>query len=409
METSISKRMGRRQLMAWLAAAAAATTTAGTLSGCGGGGGKSLTNPVEELATLQAQQRLNDQAATAREDGLVGVVVGQLRGPDDKLIRAAAGNTRLKGGRALSGDERFIIGSNTKAMTAALAALCVERGLLRWDSKPAELLPELRGTLHAGYKDLTLAMLLDHLGGLPAFSGEEDPLRFAAYLEGYGGALPNTETGRRRFLANWLLEQAPVAKVGEEFLYSNAGFALAALMLEVASGQDFTSLFDSMLSKPLRLDVQWGHPSGDAQPQGNVGDSMALLKPWAPLPPEWQVWMDALGPSGSANLSTSGYSQWQRWHLQALQGRGTPLPAAYVARIKALKPTQYALGWMGGEVEGRALIFHTGADEGFMTIAGLTQDGKIGVFAMTNTFGWRPDGSSWVMDSLNKVLLRLFK
>lgn len=399
-----SKKVGRRQLMAWLAAAAAAST----LAACGGGG-KSITDPVDELATLQTQQRLNEQVAVSLKNGLVGTVIGQLNGPDGKLVRAASGSTKLSGGKALNGDERFIIGSNTKAMTAALAAICVERGLLRWDSKPADVIPELRGNVHAGYKDVTLVLLLDHLGGLMAFTGEEDALKFAAFLEGVPGALPGTPAGRRRFMASWLLAQAPAAKAGQEFLYSNAGYTLAAAMLEAVTGQDFEALFESMLAKPLKLDVQWRHPVGDTQPQGHVGDTVPLLQAWQPLPADWQVWLDAMGPSGSANMSVAGYSEWQRLHLQAFQGRSTPLPAAYLTRIRGLKLGQYALGWMGGEVNGQALLFHTGADEGFMAIAGMRLDGKRSFVAMTNTFGYRTDGSSWVMDSLGQTAEALVK
>ncbi len=43
--------------------------------------------------------------------------------------------------------DRFHLGSCTKAMTALLAAIAVERGLLRWDSTLAELIPELRTTM----------------------------------------------------------------------------------------------------------------------------------------------------------------------------------------------------------------------------------------------------------------------
>ena len=39
-------------------------------------------------------------------------------------------------------DDRFHLGSNTKAMTALLAAILVEEGALRWDSSMAEVFPE---------------------------------------------------------------------------------------------------------------------------------------------------------------------------------------------------------------------------------------------------------------------------
>lgn len=127
-----------------------------------------------------------------------------------------------------------------------------------------------------------------------------------------------------------------------------------------------------------------------------------------PLPAELQVWWDVLLPSGDANLAVESYGQWLRWHLEALRGRSTPLPASYVSRVRALKPAQYAVGWLGSEVDGRTIVFHTGADQGFMALGALAQDGSLALYGLTNTFGWRADGS-WVLDSLNRAAQALLK
>jgi len=44
-------------------------------------------------------------------------------------------------------DDRFHIGSDTKAMTSLLAAMLVEGGKIRWDSTVAEIFPELVATM----------------------------------------------------------------------------------------------------------------------------------------------------------------------------------------------------------------------------------------------------------------------
>jgi len=393
----------RRQLLAWLGMAGAGLG----LQACGSG--VDASGPEVPTERQRQAQRLQAQAEACVKDGLVGVVMGRQDGVDAEPLRAAAGRTQLGGDQALKGDERFIIGSNTKAMSSALAARCVEKGLLRWDSRPAELLPGLAAVQHPGYQDLTLSLLLDHRGGLPAFTGSVDLERFGAYLQGYAGTLPATETGRRRFFVDWLLAQAPAARPGQDYLYSNAGYAVAAALLEAASGLDFKALFARELSDPLQLGVAWGAPLGNGQPLGHEGASPQQLSVLPTAPDEQLAWLAVLAPAGEANLAAPAYARWLQLHQQALQGRSTALPGSYISRLKALRPGDYALGWMGNSFEGRSLLIHTGADEGFMSLVALAQDGSQHLFALSNTFGLRADGSSWVLERLNTAAIALLR
>ena len=65
-------------------------------------------------------------------------------------------------------DDRFHIGSDTKAMTALLAAMLVEAGALRWDSTVAAVFPELAGTMDAGLRRVTLGSCCRTAAASPA-------------------------------------------------------------------------------------------------------------------------------------------------------------------------------------------------------------------------------------------------
>ncbi|WP_163311316.1 serine hydrolase, partial [Klebsiella aerogenes] len=69
--------------------------------------------------------------------------------------------------------------------------------------------------------------------------------------------LPTTLAQRQRFFAAWLLAQEPPPNVtpGETFAYSNAGYALAALMLESRTGRPYAALMQQELTLPLGLSV----------------------------------------------------------------------------------------------------------------------------------------------------------
>ena len=63
---------------------------------------------------------------------------------DGKIISAGAIGTRRAGVKIpVTINDWFHLGSDTKAMTALLAAMLVEEGKLRWNTTPAEVFPEL--------------------------------------------------------------------------------------------------------------------------------------------------------------------------------------------------------------------------------------------------------------------------
>ncbi|WP_198085247.1 serine hydrolase, partial [Variovorax sp. E3] len=153
------------------------------------------------------------------------------------------------------GKTLFAIDADAKAMTAVIAARLVERGLIRWDTRIAEALPELRREMLPAYRGATLDDLLAHRAGLPPFTAREEFRRFLGLLPAHPDAQLASDSGRRLFFARWLLQQPPAADTG--FLYSNAGYALAATMLERASGQNYHALFEQEVARPLGIAGAW--------------------------------------------------------------------------------------------------------------------------------------------------------
>jgi CubicO group peptidase (beta-lactamase class C family) len=102
------------------------------------------------------------------------------------------------------------LGSNTKAMTAALAGVLVQRGQIKWDTTLADVLPNQPGVLPV-YEAVTLEELLSHRAGvipltefnsLPEFTGDFHQRR----LEFVSWALSQT-AGRAARNRNGLLER----------------------------------------------------------------------------------------------------------------------------------------------------------------------------------------------------------
>lgn len=369
-----------------------ALSLATLLTACGGG--RSPASPAPAVV----QQAANDAVA----HGLVGVALYHLSGPDTTTARAGV----RQAGRAdaIQPSDAFLIGSTTKAMTAALAGRLVEQGRIAWTTPLAEALPDLAAGMLPAYRTVTLEQLLSHRGGLMAFNNGEDIARFQAYVDTTLAPLPTTLAGRERFFAAWLLAQSPVATPGQGFVYSNAGYAMAALMMEARTGQPFAELFEEVLAKPLGLTVSW--TSADKRftdrPVGHEG-ARGKLTAVAPLDADAAAWLDVLRPGGGGTTTTpESYATWVRWHLRALRGEATPLGAGYVQRIRAVKAGEYALGWIGADVDGRAVIAHDGEYRGFCSLLVVDSRGRSASFAFTNT---EADDGLWTLQVLNQTVL----
>jgi len=289
----------------------------------------------------------------------------------------------LTGARVL-----FPVGADAKAMTAVIAARLVERGALRWNTRIAEALPELRRLMLPAYRNVTLEDLLAHRAGLPAFTTEEEFRGFLAVLPEAvpAGALPTTDAGRRLFFARWLVRQPPAAD-STGFRYSNAGYALATTMMERATGLSYRAMFERELARPLAIAGTW-----------READARGPASP--------QAWLDAIMPAGRFATTASTYAGWLRWHLRALQGEETPLPSSYVERLRGLAPGSYALGWTGALVQGRPVLRHArgGAEASLaeaQSDAVVDTDGSSASFALSLA-GQREGGvrASAVLDRL---------
>jgi CubicO group peptidase (beta-lactamase class C family) len=137
---------------------------------------------------------------------------------DGQVVASGAAGTRRFGTDIpVSVDDRFHIGSDTKAMTVLLAALFVEDGKLRWDTRLEEVFPELAGKMDAGLRRVTLTQLMSHTSGLPSDTDEIEALVNRAMLQ------PGNLDAQRYWLVQEWAPKPLAASPGEKWAYSNLG------------------------------------------------------------------------------------------------------------------------------------------------------------------------------------------
>ena len=112
------------------------------------------------------------------------------------------GVQRINTNYAAKLNDRFHIGSNTKAITSFIAALLVQKGKLNWDTKFLSLFPELKAGSKKAYYEITLQDLLSFRGKLPRYT--------YTYPQPTNKLIKGTNAEQRFLLAKYFLAQQPM-------------------------------------------------------------------------------------------------------------------------------------------------------------------------------------------------------
>src|SRR5260221_3440114 len=270
--------------------------------------------------------------------------------------------------------EAFHIGSCTKPFTATLAAMLVEQKKLTWETRIVDIFPEWKSVIRPDYADVTLADLLSHEAGLPEF-GEEDEF---AHIPDFKG----DSSARLRQFARYALSQPPVVKPRTATKYSNAGYDVAAAMIERVSGRSWESLLRTRIFQPLGLTTAGiGWP---AKVWGHEWDGTRLVA----VDPHGQYQLpDYIRASGDLHMSSDDLALFLRAHLRALRGERTLISPA-TAALMHTKRLKSGLGFgVNNEVKLAPLSTHSGSADTFYTVIAIAPKFNVAAVVQTNAAG----------------------
>lgn len=347
----------------------------------GGCGQKPSSAPTARPSGAAADSLLQGMQEQHAIPAMAAVVVRS-----DSIVAAGATGVRRQGRSArVSIRDRFHLGSNTKAMTATLAAVLVEQGALSWETTPRAVFPRLANAMHPAFRDVTLEQLLAHRAGLQPFTD----MRELSSLPQFDG----TPKEQRAAFSRYLLQREPAHEPGSTFVYSNAGYAVAAAMAEQVGGVSWEEMMRHRLFEPLNIDGGVGGPAAvDAsQPWGHRERGGDTLRPHDPsgryrLGP-------LLGPAGDVHMSMPDYGRFLQLHLRGLRGEETALLAPstiqYMHDSKGPMTEQadgpgYGIGWGVQNIAGARLSGHAGSAGTFKARAAIQASRNLAVAVVAN-------------------------
>ncbi|MBK6296866.1 MAG: beta-lactamase family protein [Sphingomonadales bacterium] len=226
----------------------------------------SLFQPAAAIADAGHQAFLDQTLADVRaKDQLpAAAVMIQI---DGKTVASSAQGLRAIGfPEAVTLRDRWHLGSDTKAITATMIGRLVDKGLLRFDDRLQDLLPDLSETMDPAYRTVTLRQLLSHTGGLPPLTDDADLPEFKRII-----AKSKSVQAQRRAIASVYLAKPLASPVGE-FSYSNIGYIVAGAIAERRTGKSWEDLVRQEIFKPLGIQESgFGLPGHAKKVDGTLG------------------------------------------------------------------------------------------------------------------------------------------
>jgi CubicO group peptidase (beta-lactamase class C family) len=309
------------------------------------------------------------------------------------VVKAHAGLRKRKSSDKIGPDDRFHLGSNTKSMTSALAAMLVQEKKLIWETTVAEIFEPKNYEVDEKFGKATLKQLLSHRSGLAAISGTEPE-----WAKMYETEEP-PEKAREEY-ARCFIKKSPTYEVGKHYEYSNEGYIVAGHMLEVVTGKPWETLMRDYLFTPLEMrSAGFGAPGGKEK----VDEPRGHTSWWSAVEPGKEADNPAgLGPAGTVHSSLGDWGKFIAFMLRAAQGKEERLSKEQF-EILTTPPDDiddYALGWVTAERDwaGGKAIWHNGSNTMWYALAWLAPKKGFAALAACNQAG------SWATSACDEAI-----
>ncbi|WP_169976897.1 serine hydrolase domain-containing protein [Tautonia rosea] len=339
-----------------------------------------------------------------REQHGLPALAGAIVTPEGPVAVGAVGLRRSGNGPPVTINDRFHLGSCTKAMTATLLATFVEEGVISWQTTLAEALPEFARVMHPDYRSATIEQVLAHRAG---FSGETAAPGLSL------GAMRASRASLTRQRTDYLrrvLAEAPSSRPGTTYEYSNRGYIVAGAIAERLGRAPWEVLMRRRLFEPLGMSSSGFGPMASPgqvdQPWPHVVQNGRTV-PIAPGPGADNPLL--LGPAGTVHASLGDWARFVACHLRAGEEGPALLTPQTFATLHA-KPAEgnYAFGWGFHERSwgDGTVLNHAGSNTMNYAVVWMAPNRRFAVLAATNQAG---DAGPKACDEVSSALIELYR
>lgn len=294
----------------------------------------------------------------------------------------AYGEVDLELGVAASASHRFRVGSGAKPVTATLAAILADEGVIDLDAGIGRYVPALPQAHHA----TTLRQLLTHRGGVRHYS-PRDSDRAAV-----GGSIDSRTYFSNADILAIFIDDPLVAPPGSKMTYSTFGYTLASIVLEHAAGRPFLELLQQKIAVPFGLasltaDAPRRVIAGRVRGYGRASEVREL-------PPVDGVWASAptnnpayKWAGGGLVMTASDFARFGAAHLAPGVLSRRALDTLFTVYVPDSSPP-LGLGWrINRDSRGRLRWHHAGGQEGARSSLVVYPEQQLSIAFASNATG----------------------
>ncbi|MGM0407778.1 MAG: serine hydrolase [Bacteroidota bacterium] len=279
-------------------------------------------------------------------------------------------------------DDIFNIASCTKSFTAAAIGKLVQEGLLSWDDKIIDYVPDFKLKDDCITKQLTIKDMLANRSGLGTFYGD---------LLWYNSEYSNDEIIKR-------MHYLPMNRqFRSEFGYQNNMFTLAGEIVYKVTGQSWENFIKQNFLIPLEM-----NHSRTSSDDFDGTESIALphfndstMNPYYFVggKPAASIWSN---PRDLANWVNMFLNKGERKGnqilspeiIKTLTSPATILPVSEERESFGIHFRAYASGWFTYDYSGHKIIDHGGSMPGFISKVAFIPEKNTGIIILNNGFNF---------------------
>ncbi|MEZ5759155.1 MAG: serine hydrolase [Emcibacteraceae bacterium] len=313
-----------------------------------------------------------------------GIAVGVVQDNEIKLLKGY-GVREIGKPAPVDGDTMYAIASNSKAFTAAALAILVDDGVLHWDDKVIDFLPDFRMMDPWITADFTIRDLLTHRSGMGLGAGD---LMF----------WPTTERTRAEIIRN-VRYLKMVTGFRSAYAYDNTLYVVAGEVIAAASGMSYEQFVQTRIMNQLAIgngcradittitdkdNVATPHTSVD----GKLQIASRLNEPGQPM---------VIAAAGGIQCSARDMLKWMNVHLHNGAGLMSKAQHDEMWSPQTIQPVSmsdhnwfgtnfaaYGLGFRLKDYYGYKQVSHTGGLLGMVTYEVMIPEKNLGVVVLTN-------------------------
>ena len=305
-----------------------------------------------------------------------GMAVGIVKN-DSIVYQKGFGVKNVKTGAPVDIHTIFGLGSTTKTFTSGLGAILVHEGILDWDDKVIQYLPEFELYNQYVTNEVTIEDLLSHRVGIEA-----------ANILWLGSTFTRNEIiNKSKYLK-------PEYDFRSRFYYNNIMILTAGYLMGKATGKTWDDLINKKIFQPLAMESSstcirdLEKCENIATPHNHEGGKA--------IPISWGN-IDNIGPAGSINSSLVDMLKWVRLHLNEGRLNGvtlwnkkiqkelqTPHSIINSSNHGVTHFRTHGLGWHIWDFKGKVIIWHSGMCDGFYSLTGILPEENLGIVILQN-------------------------